>query len=129
MKHLSIALICAFFMAGCAYKNETLNLASYAPQYTGVKVKERKTVFLRIVRDTRNDKNRIGSLLENGRVIAPLLSNADFENRYRGRSFLDSYKIRTYITFYRLIIYSCSYLIPYLCICTSCLFLYFYTGS
>lgn len=82
MKHLSIALICAFFMAGCAYKNETLNLASYAPQYTGVKVKERKTVFLRIVRDTRNDKNRIGSLLENGRVIAPLLSNADFENRY-----------------------------------------------
>lgn len=69
-------------MAGCTYKNETLNLAAYAPQYTGVKAKERKTVFLRIVRDTRNDKNRIGSLLENGRVIAPLLSNADFENRY-----------------------------------------------
>ncbi len=83
MKYFGIALVFALFMGGCTYKNETLNLAPYAPQYVGPKAQLSKTIYLRSVRDTRSDKSRIGSLVDDGRVVAPLMSNADFENSYR----------------------------------------------
>ncbi len=83
MKYIGIALVFALLMSGCSYKNETINLAPYAPQYVGPKAQLSKNVYLRTVKDTRADKTRVGSLVDDGRIVAPLISNANFEDRYR----------------------------------------------
>lgn len=83
MKTLITILFMALFMSGCSYKNEPLNLAQYNPQYAGPKAQNNKNIYLKTVRDLRNDKSRVGSLVDGGREVAPIKSNVNFENAYR----------------------------------------------
>ena len=82
MKNLLFFCTALLFLTGCAYKNEALALAPYHADYAGPLAKEKKTVYVRLVKDLRSDKQTIGALLNNGKMLAPLSTTADFEKRY-----------------------------------------------
>ena len=82
MKNLLFFCFSLLLLTGCAYKNEALTLSPYNAQYAGPLSKDKKTVYVRLVKDLRSDKQTIGALLNNGKVLAPLSTNADFEKRY-----------------------------------------------
>lgn len=82
MKNLLFFSILLLLMTGCTYKNEALTLPPYATQYNGPLSKANTTVYLRLVKDLRQDKTIVGYLRNNGKTLAPLYSNADFEARY-----------------------------------------------
>lgn len=83
MKILSGLVIVVLFMGGCSYKNEAINLQSYKAEYSGPIVKEKKSVYLKVVKDTRVDKRSIGFNQKNGVNLARLYSEADFVDKYR----------------------------------------------
>lgn len=83
MKFLSYLVVVALFMGGCSYKNEALNLESYKAEYAGPTVKEKKSVYLKVVKDTRLDKRSIGSNVKNGVVVARLYSEVNFVDKYK----------------------------------------------
>ncbi len=84
MKHiLFLLLITAFMSSGCSYKNDPLTLKSYQAEYAGPISKDKKTVYLRWVKDVRTDKNTVGYLLQNGDKLATLYSNVDFADKYK----------------------------------------------
>lgn len=82
MKNLLFFCFSLLLFSGCTYKNEALFLEPYNAQYAGPLAKNKQTVYVRIVKDLRSDKQTIGALLNNGKVLAPLSSNIDFEKRY-----------------------------------------------
>ncbi len=82
MKNLLFFCTALLFLTGCAYKNEALALAPYHADYAGPLSKEHKSVYVRLVKDLRSDKQTIGALLNNGKMLAPLSTTADFEKRY-----------------------------------------------
>ncbi|MDD3342939.1 MAG: YajG family lipoprotein [Sulfurospirillaceae bacterium] len=82
MKHLLFLLLPLLFFSGCTYKNEALNLASYKAEYTGPISKNKKTIYLRFVKDVRSDKESIGYLLQNSEKLATLYSNVNFADKY-----------------------------------------------
>lgn len=82
MKHLLFFSISLLLLSGCTYKNEALFLEAYNAQYAGPMTKNKPTVHLRIVKDLRSDKQTIGALLNNGKVLAPLATHSDIEKRY-----------------------------------------------
>lgn len=83
MKYLLLLLSVMLLLTGCTYKNEALNLASYNAQYAGPLAKEKPTVLLRLVKDIRADKQSVGYLLDNGKTLATLYTNADIEAKYQ----------------------------------------------
>lgn len=83
MKKLLFFSLLLLLVTGCTYKNEALSLAPYATQYNGPLAKAKNTVYVRLVKDLRKDKTIIGYLRDNGKTLAPLYSNADFEARYQ----------------------------------------------
>lgn len=82
MKHLLFFCFSLILLTGCTYKNEALFLERYNAQYAGPMTKNKQTVYVRIVKDLRTDKQTIGALLNNGKVLAPLSTNTDIEKRY-----------------------------------------------
>lgn len=83
MKNLFFLLLLTVFISGCSYKNDPLTLKSYQPEYAGPISKDKKTVFLRWIKDVRTDKNTVGYLLQNGDKLATLYSNVDFVDKYK----------------------------------------------
>ena len=83
MKILSYLVVVALFMGGCSYKNEALNLESYKAEYAGPIVKEKKSVYLKVVKDTRLDKRSIGTNEKNGVIVARLYSEVNFVDKYK----------------------------------------------
>lgn len=83
MKHLLFLFFGLLFLTGCTYKNNALSLASYNAQYAGPMAKDKKTVYVRLVKDLRNDKSTIGYLLDNGNKLATLYTDADIESKYQ----------------------------------------------
>ena len=83
MKSLFYLLIVALLMGGCTYKNEALNLDSYKAEYAGPISKNKKSVYLRWVKDVRVDKRSIGYLLQNGEKLTTFYSNVDFADKYK----------------------------------------------
>lgn len=82
MKILIYIVLVALFMGGCSYKNEALNLHSYKAEYTGPIVKEKKSVYIKTVKDTRIDKRSIGYNKKNGQILSRFYSEVNFENKY-----------------------------------------------
>ena len=70
-------------LTGCTYKNEALTLSPYNAQYAGPLAKNKPTVYLRLVKDLRSDKQSIGYLLDNGKTLATLYTHADIEAKYQ----------------------------------------------
>lgn len=83
MKNLFFLLLITAFISGCSYKNDPLTLKSYQAEYTGPIAKDKKTVYLRWVKDGRTDKSSVGYLLQNGEKLATLQSNVDFADKYK----------------------------------------------
>ena len=71
------------FLGGCSYKNESINLSSYNAEYTGETSKEKKSVFIELVKDVRADRKTIGYILKNGKKTRNLFSTEDFEKKYK----------------------------------------------
>ncbi len=82
MKSLLTLLIALLFLAGCSYKNEMLSLKPYDSSYAGPVSKTPKTLHVRLIKDVRSDRSRIGEIVDNGKVLSPLNSDADFQARY-----------------------------------------------
>ena len=82
MKSLLTLTISLFLLTGCSYKNEALSLKPYDSTYAGPLSKTHKTLYVRLVKDARVEKTRIGEIIDNGKVLAPLNSDADFQTRY-----------------------------------------------
>lgn len=82
MKKLFYLVVIALFIGGCSYKNESINLESYKAQYTGPSAKEKKTVYLKFVKDTRADKRSIGYSLKNDKNVR-LYSDVNFAQKYK----------------------------------------------
>ena len=70
-------------LSGCTYKNEALNLESYKAEYKGPLTKEKKTVYVRLVKDLRADKKVIGYVEQKGDTLTQFYSNVNFEDRYK----------------------------------------------
>ena len=83
MKNLFFLLLITAFISGCSYKNDPLTLKSYQSEYTGPITKDKKTIYLRWVKDVRTDKSSVGYLLQNGDKLATLNSSIDFVDRYK----------------------------------------------
>ena len=82
MKHLLFLAFAMLLFTGCAYKNEALSLASYNAEYKGPASRDKKTIYLRIVKDLRADKSSIGYLLEGNDTLAKFYSKENFEEKY-----------------------------------------------
>ena len=82
MRYLLTLILCLFVLTGCSYKNEALSLKPYDSSYAGPLSKTHKTLYVRLVKDTRVERSRIGEIIDNGKVLAPLNSDADFQARY-----------------------------------------------
>lgn len=83
MKNLFFLLLITAFISGCSYKNDPLTLKSYQSEYAGPISKDKKTVYLRWVKDVRTDKSSVGYLLQNGDKLATLHSSVDFVDKYK----------------------------------------------
>lgn len=83
MKFLFYVVVVALLMGGCSYKNEALNLQSYKAQYAGPIVKDQKSVYLKVVKDTRLDKRSIGFYKKDGVVSEHLYSEVNFADKYK----------------------------------------------
>lgn len=83
MKNLFYLLIVALLMGGCTYKNEALNLESYKAEYKGPISKDKKSIYLRWVKDVRTDKRSIGYLVQHGEKLTNFYSNVDFADKYK----------------------------------------------
>lgn len=83
MKNLFYLLIVALLMGGCTYKNEALSLDSYKAEYKGPTSKEKKSVYLRWVKDVRTDKRNVGYFLQNGEKFTTFHSDVDFADKYK----------------------------------------------
>lgn len=83
MKYVLFLLSAMFLLTGCTYKNEALSLASYNAQYAGPLAKKKQTVYLRLVKDIRSDKQSVGQILDNGKTLATLYTHADIESKYQ----------------------------------------------
>jgi len=82
MKYLLMLVLSLFTMTGCSYKNEALTLKAYDSSYAGPLSTSHKTLYVRFVKDVRVERTRIGEIIDNGKVLAPLNSDADFQTRY-----------------------------------------------
>ncbi|MDD3325130.1 MAG: YajG family lipoprotein [Sulfurospirillaceae bacterium] len=83
MKKISIFL--TFFMlfsAGCSYKNEAIELKPYTYDYKGDLTKNKKSVFIRSIKDTRDSKI-VGYVLQDDRRGTVLYSEVDFAERFK----------------------------------------------
>ncbi|WP_345978450.1 hypothetical protein [Sulfurimonas sp. HSL3-2] len=83
MKSLFYFLAVSLFFAGCSYKNEAIRLKPYESDYAGALSKEKKSVYIRIVKDIRADKRDIGFTEANGKKDVTLYSDVDFADRYK----------------------------------------------
>lgn len=76
-------MLVAFLVSGCTYKNEAVNLHAYKADYAGPISQLRKSVYIELVNDTRNDKRSIGSVIEKGEKLATLYSDENFAEKYK----------------------------------------------
>ncbi|MCX6051293.1 MAG: YajG family lipoprotein [Campylobacterales bacterium] len=83
MKNLFFVVLVAFLVSGCTYKNEAVNLHAYKADYAGPISQLRKSVYIELVNDTRNDKRSIGSVIEKGEKLATLYSDENFAEKYK----------------------------------------------
>lgn len=83
MKNLVYLVVIGLLVGGCSYKNESITLESYKADYAGEVVKDKKTVYLSIVKDTRMDKRTVGYVEENDQKLLTLFSDTDFSAKYR----------------------------------------------
>jgi uncharacterized lipoprotein len=83
VKNLFYLIIIALLMGGCSYKNEAIALQSYKAQYVGPVLKEKRSVHLNFVQDTRTDKRSIGYYLKNDEKSVRLYSDINFAEKYQ----------------------------------------------
>lgn len=83
MKKIVYFVVLVLLVGGCSYKNESINLQSYKAQYIGPTAKEKKSVYLRFVQDTRADKRSIGYSLKDGEKLTRFYSDVDFADKYK----------------------------------------------
>jgi len=82
MKSYSMLLLCLIIFTGCTYKNEALALKPYDSSYAGPLTKSNPTLYVRLVKDVRIERSRIGTIIDNGKELAPLMTQTDFQTRY-----------------------------------------------
>lgn len=82
MKHLFFMAMALLLFSGCAYKNEALSLESYKAEYTGPLVRDKKTIYLRTVKDLRAQKNIIGYVDQKSTSSIKFFSNENFAEKY-----------------------------------------------
>lgn len=83
MKNIFYLVILSFLIGGCSYKNEAISLQSYKTQYTGPTAKKQKSVYLKVVQDSRMDKRSIGYRLKGSEQSTKLYSDANFADKYK----------------------------------------------
>lgn len=83
LKNLFYVVLIALLVGGCAYKNESIGLASYKADYASEVSAEKKTVYLSFVKDTRMDQRTVGYAEKNGKKTLTLFSDADFTQKYK----------------------------------------------
>lgn len=83
MKNIIYLLSIALIMGACTYKNEPLKLKPYEANYKAPVSKEKKTIFVKSVKDDRVNKNSIGYALEDGEKKITFFSNENFEKKYK----------------------------------------------
>ncbi len=82
MRNFIYLLVAALFIGGCSYKNDAIDLPAYKGEYSGENAKNRHAVYLRSVKDMRENKKTIGSILANDIKEDSFFSNVDFADRY-----------------------------------------------
>lgn len=83
MKNLLYFVVIALFFGGCSYKNEAIALQSYKADYAGETSKDKKTVYLGLVKDMRTDKRTIGYVVKKGEKSVRLYSDVNFADKYK----------------------------------------------
>ncbi|WP_263831796.1 YajG family lipoprotein [Sulfurospirillum oryzae] len=82
MKHLLFVAMALLLFSGCAYKNEALTLESYKAEYAGPLSKDKKTIYLRTVKDLRANKSIIGYIDQKSPTTINFYSNENFAEKY-----------------------------------------------
>lgn len=83
MKNLFYIVVIALFFGGCSYKNEAISLQPYKADYAGKVLKEKRSIYVASVNDTRIDQRSIGYLEKNGKKTVRLYSDVDFAKKYK----------------------------------------------
>lgn len=81
-KSIIYLLATLLFMGGCSYKNEPISLSSYKGEYAGDTSEKKKTIYLRSIKDIREDKNNVGYMLIEDTKKRTFHSETDFEKKY-----------------------------------------------
>jgi uncharacterized lipoprotein YajG len=82
MKQLIFIALSLLLFSGCAYKNEPITLQSYKSEYKGPLSKDKKTIYMRTVKDLRVKKNSIGYIDQKGGDTITFFSHEDFADKY-----------------------------------------------
>ena len=82
MKYLLFIAMSLLLFSGCAYKNEAIALDSYKAGYTGPLSKDKKTIYLRTVKDLRANKSTIGYIDQKSATAINFYSNENFAEKY-----------------------------------------------
>jgi len=83
MKILLFLVATLLVLGGCVYKNEALSLNSYKAEYAGPISKDKKTIYVRIVKDLRVEKQTVGYVEQNGGILTKFNSDVNFEDKYK----------------------------------------------
>jgi len=82
MKYLLFIAMSLLLFSGCAYKNEAIALDSYKAGYAGPLSKDKKTIYLRTVKDLRANKSTIGYIDQKSATAINFYSNENFAEKY-----------------------------------------------
>lgn len=82
MKPIIYLIIVFFMIQGCSYKNTPVELLGYKGVYKGDVVSNKQKVYLRSVKDARNDLTHLGHKLKAGKRAAAFMTEANFAKSY-----------------------------------------------
>ena len=82
MKYLFFMAMSLLLFSGCAYKNEPLALDSYKAEYAGPLSKDKKTIYLRTVKDLRANKSIIGYIDQKSPTSINFFTQENFAEKY-----------------------------------------------
>lgn len=82
MKYLFFMAMTLLLFSGCAYKNEALALDSYKAEYTGPLSKDKKTIYLRTVKDLRANKSIVGYIDQKSATTIKFFTQENFAEKY-----------------------------------------------
>ena len=83
MTKLFSIFILALLITGCSYKNQSINLQPYQADISINNSQEKKSVYIKTVKDLRTNKISIGSVIKDNEDDISLFSDESFEKEYK----------------------------------------------